>query len=236
MREADLKILYEDNEIIVIDKPAGVAVQTRKLSEKDLESLVRSYLAKKAGGTGKIPYLAVVHRLDQPVAGVVAFAKTQKSAAELSEKFREKSACKTYTAIVCTREELPEGKHTLIDYLLRDGKNNMSSVVKEGTVGAKKAILDYEVESCLNGGAAAGEKELRFYKLRIELKTGRHHQIRVQLSNAGMPIYGDVKYGGEPISRDYRAICELKRGAIALTAESLALSPELIINRIATEE
>ncbi len=219
----ELRIVYEDNEIIVADKPAGVAVQTRKLAEKDLESLLKSYLAKKPGNAGREPYLAVVHRLDQPVAGLVAFAKTPKAAAELSGYFREKTACKIYSAIVCSKDVIPEGRQILTDYLLKDTKSNTSCVVSEGTKGAKKAVLEFTADPCENADAVYSETGFRFYRLRIKLQTGRHHQIRVQLSNAGMPIYGDVKYGGMSAEKKYSKICELKRGAIALTAESLSL-------------
>lgn len=173
-----LSILYEDEAILVCEKPAGVATQTKRLGQADMESLLKNYRVEK----GEPPYIGVVHRLDQPVSGVMVFAKTKETAADLSRQIQTKQADKYYYAKV---EGIPEKKKgTLEHYLLRDGKTNTSSVVRSGTPGAKRAALSYEVLAAADGSAI----------LKIKLETGRHHQIRVQLSHAGFPIVGDRKY------------------------------------------
>ena len=175
----DINILYEDEEVIVCEKPAGVAAQTKRLGQADMESLLKNYRA----GKGEQPYIGVVHRLDQPVRGVMVFAKTKEAAADLSRQVQTKMADKFYYAVT---DGVPEQKKgTLEDYLLRDGKTNTSKVVSKSTEGAKAARLNYEVTAQNKTNAV----------LRIRLDTGRHHQIRVQLSHAGLPICGDAKYG-----------------------------------------
>lgn len=177
-KNMDLKIIYEDEQLIVCLKPAGVATQTKRLGQPDMESLLKTYRVRK----GEVPYIGVVHRLDQPVAGVMVFAKTKEAAADLSRQVQTKAADKFYYAVT---DGVPaEEKGTLEAYLLRDGKTNTSKAVKEDTSGAKKATLSYEVL------AEDGEQAV----LKIRLDTGRHHQIRVQLAHAGYPIVGDRKY------------------------------------------
>lgn len=174
----DFQIIYEDESLIVCRKPAGVAVQTKKLGQADMESLLKNYRADK----GEPPYIGVVHRLDQPVEGVMVFAKTKETAAALSRQIAAKLADKCYYAVV---EGMPEKQRkTLVDYLVRDGRTNTSSVVMRGTPEAKRAELSYEV----------AEQDGKRAVLRIRLETGRHHQIRVQLAHAGLPIVGDRKY------------------------------------------
>lgn len=187
--------LYEDDDLIVCHKPAGVATQTKRIGQKDMESLLRNHVAlamRKAGRSG-VPYIGVVHRLDQPVEGVMVFAKTSQAAAKLSAQVRERSIGKHYYALV----QLPEGagtfseatglqeKGTLSDEILFEPKQNLSRIVPKGTKNAKTAKLDYKLV------AQKEEKAL----LQIALHTGRHHQIRVQLANLGTPICGDTKYG-----------------------------------------
>ena len=173
-----LTILYEDDAILVCHKPAGVAVQTARLGEADMESLLKNYRAEK----GEEPWIGVVHRLDQPAEGVMVFAKTKEAAASLGRQMRERLAEKDYYAVT---DGIPAQKKGMLeDYLLRDGRTNLSSVVAKTTPGAKRASLTYEVIKEGNGRAV----------LRIRLQTGRHHQIRVQLAHAGMPIAGDRKY------------------------------------------
>ena len=174
----DLSILYEDEDLLVCRKPAGVAVQTKKLGQADMESLLKNYRA----GKGESPYIGVVHRLDQPVEGVMVFAKTKEVAADLSRQIVAKVADKYYYAM--TDGVPPQKKGILEDYLLRNGKSNASEVVDKGTPEAKRAVLSYEVLE-ENGKNAV---------LNIKLETGRHHQIRVQLSHAGFAIVGDKKY------------------------------------------
>lgn len=173
-----LDLLYEDDMVLVVHKPSGTAVQTRSFGQKDMESLLKNYLA----GKGVSGYLGIVHRLDQPVEGVMVFAKTPKAAAALSAQAAGTDMKKEYLAVVCGTPEVPKAE--LRDFLLKDGRTNTSRVVPEGTKGAKEAVLFYEIlgtakEHCL---------------VRVELKTGRHHQIRVQMAHAGTPLCGDYKY------------------------------------------
>lgn len=174
----DISILYEDEDLLVCRKPAGVAVQTKKLGQADMESLLKNYRVAR----GEQPYIGVVHRLDQPVEGVMVFAKTKEAAAALGRQIAAKLADKCYYALVDGAPEKKRG--TLVDYLVRDGRTNTSSVAECGTKDAKRAELSYEVTEQKSGRAV----------LKIRLETGRHHQIRVQLAHAGMPIVGDRKY------------------------------------------
>ena len=187
-----LNILYEDDDIIVCVKEAGVATQTRQIGQKDMESMLRTYRMQK----GEASYIGVVHRLDQPVSGVMVFAKTKEAAANLSKQIATKAADKFYYAVT---DGLPEKKKGILeDYLLRDGKTNLSKVVTSKTDGAKRAELSYEVVATNDKNAI----------LNVKLATGRHHQIRVQLANAGWPLVGDRKYNfkenmsasGQPLS------------------------------------
>lgn len=177
-------ILYEDKEILVCRKASGMPVQAAGIGTMDMESALKNYLAQK--NPGKLPYLAVIHRLDQPVEGVLVFAKTSQAAGNLSRQIMAGSAGKYYLAVAEGKPELPEG--TLTDYLKKNGRANMSQAVSADTPGAKKAILHYKMldQKEING-------EIRTL-LKIRLETGRHHQIRVQLSHAGMPLLGDRKY------------------------------------------
>lgn len=174
-------ILYEDQQILVCQKEAGIPVQTARMSQMDLESALKNYLASKKqhqGSKKNRPYLAVIHRLDQPVRGVLVFAKTPQAAKVLNEQVVKHSLGKYYLAEV--DGIISEEQGALTDYLLKDAKTNTSKVVKEGTPNSKKAVLHY--------------KKKTDHTVEIELVTGRHHQIRVQLSHAGMPIKGDTKY------------------------------------------
>lgn len=190
-------IIYEDKDLIVCYKTGGVPVQSNRIGEQDMGSLLKNYLAAK----GETPYIGFVHRLDQPVEGVMVFAKTREAAAALSRQMQEKGFGKYYYAVVCGAP--PEKEGTLTDYLLRDGRSNTSSVVTEQTPGAKRAVLHYEV-------AARQENPVRSL-LRVKLETGRHHQIRVQLAHAGYPLSGDRKYNqtGE-IMRGNIALCSYR--------------------------
>ena len=162
-------IIYEDEDIIVCKKPAGVATQTRRIGQADMESLLKNYRASK----GELPYIGVVHRLDQPVEGIMVFAKNKEAAADLSRQIKTKLADKYYYAMT---DGVPEKKKgTLEDELLQNGKTNTSEVVERGTPQAKHASLSYEVV----------EQDGKHAVLRIKLDTGRHHQIRVQMAHAG---------------------------------------------------
>jgi len=185
-------IVFEDEHIIVAYKPAGIATQTARLGQQDMVSELKNYLARKPENKGKgEPYLGLVHRLDQPVAGILAFAKTKQAAASLSKQITEGTLHKYYYAVVYGRPETENG--TLSDYLYKDGKTNMSMVVKKDFPDAKEARLSYMEKKTLMVLEAQQEATL----MEIELFTGRHHQIRVQMANADMPLLGDSKYGTE---------------------------------------
>ena len=180
-----LKVIYEDNHIIVVEKPVNIPSQGDKTEDVDMLTIIKEYLKEKYNKPGNV-YLGLVHRLDRPVGGVMVFAKTSKSAARLSEEVRNKVFKKTYLVVVNGKMEKEKG--TLEDYLLKNERNNISKVVKEGTKNSKQAVLDYEVLKY--------NEEINLSVLRINLHTGRHHQIRVQLSSRNHSIYGDQKYGG----------------------------------------
>ena len=178
------QILYEDADIILLRKPPGIPSQTGRLKEKDMVSILKNYRAEKQ----EEPYIALIHRLDQPVEGILLAAKTKEAAAELSRQSAEHRMGKYYRVIVYNRHERPlvQGeKGMLTDYLLKNGKTNCSAVAEKGTKGAKKAQLTYEV--------LWADETLA--DLSVKLETGRHHQIRVQMANAGLPLAGDLKYG-----------------------------------------
>ena len=180
-----LKIIFEDNHIIVVEKPVNIPSQADKTADIDMITIIKEYLKEKYNKPGNV-YLGLVHRLDRPVGGVMVFAKTSKAASRLSNQVREKQFKKTYLAIVNGKME--QEARTLEDYMYKNERNNMSKVVPEGTKNSKLAVLDYEVLKY--------SEELNLSVLKINLHTGRHHQIRVQLSSRNHSIYGDQKYGG----------------------------------------
>jgi len=175
------EILYEDETIIVIRKPAGLATQSAKVGEPDAVSELKKYLAENGQ---KNPYIGVVHRLDQPVEGLLVFAKTKDAAAGLTKQLSTGTLNKKYYALVCGKPEAEEGE--LVDYLVKE--QSLAKIVPEGTPDAKKAVLQYKVLKRMPEGLAL---------LDIHIDTGRFHQIRVQMSNAGMPLLGDMKYGSD---------------------------------------
>lgn len=221
-----MKIIYEDSQIIVCYKESGLPVQSARIGTKDLESILKNYLSEQ---TGKPPYLAVVHRLDQPVEGVLVFAKNQQAAASLSAQVNDGRMKKMYHAVVQLNGEHASLEGTLTDYLLKDGKSNSSRIVTEHTKGAKKAVLDYRVLERKNITQSEQSDEIGrkmwtpltegetadIARVEIHLHTGRHHQIRVQMSGAGMPLLGDRKYG--------QAAAFDNGGHLALCAASLEL-------------
>ena len=180
----NIEIIYEDNQIIVVKKQPNIPSQADKTDDIDMLTLVKEYIKEKYNKPGNV-YLGLVHRLDRPVGGVMVFAKTSKSASRLSEQVREKIFKKEYLAVVDGKFETREG--TLENYLYKDERNNISKVVKQDKKNAKFAKLDYEVLTY---------NEVKNLSLvRINLHTGRHHQIRVQLAETGHSIFGDQKYG-----------------------------------------
>ena len=177
------EILFEDKDIMICRKPAGIAPQTKRLGQQDMESLLKNYRAKK----GEPPYIGIVHRLDQPVEGVMVFAKNQEAAAGLSKQVQERVIGKYYYAVSASRTEANEG--VLEDYLFTDKKTNFTQVVDKETEEnhlkeAKYAKLEYKV-------VETKEDKTLFD---IKLHTGRQHQIRVQMAHVGCPLVGDGKY------------------------------------------
>ena len=188
----NLRILHEDEHVIVCYKPAGIATQTAKMGAQDMESLLKNYLYKKEK---KMPYLAVIHRLDQPVEGILVFAKTPFAAKELNKGMQGAGFGKYYKAVLCGVPK--EKKAILEDYLVKDGKTNTSRVCSKDEKEAKKAVLSYEILK------QEADKSL----VQVKLETGRHHQIRVQMANMGCPIWGDTKYNtSENVDKSWKNI------------------------------
>ncbi|MGI6424947.1 MAG: RluA family pseudouridine synthase [Tepidanaerobacteraceae bacterium] len=177
-----IPILFEDNHLLVVEKPPNLLSQGDRTGDPDLLSILKQDLKERYNKPGNV-YLGLVHRLDRPVGGVMVFAKTSKAAARLSDQIRKKEFKKTYIAVV--RGLPPKQRGTLIHYLLKDEKTNKVVAVKKGIKGAKEAILDYEVISFVHP----------YSLVKINLHTGRPHQIRVQFSEIGYPLLGDWRYG-----------------------------------------
>jgi len=182
--KTNLQVLFEDNHLLVINKRIGDIVQGDKTGDKPLSEVAKEYLAEKYNKPGKV-FLGVVHRLDRPTSGIVIFAKTSKSLERLNKMLRDKTIEKTYWALVEGHRE--NNKETLIHYLKKNPKNNKSSAFSKESPDTKKAILHTEELLRLD----------RYTLLEINLETGRHHQIRCQLSVTGNPIKGDLKYGSK---------------------------------------
>jgi len=210
-------ILFEDQHIIVVYKPAGIATQTARVGQQDMVSELKNYLAGipyvKAKGKPGEPYLGIVHRLDQPVSGLLVFGKTKAAAAELSRQITHGQMQKFYYAVILGSPSKAQGR--LEDYLYKDSRTNQSLIVGEGFPGAQKAILDYRlVQTLMVLEDDNSFREYRDYARRLSQKrpadfpknreislmeillvTGRHHQIRAQMAHADMPLMGDCKYG-----------------------------------------
>lgn len=180
----NLKILFEDKSIIVVEKKPNIPSQSDKTTDEDMQTIVKKYIKEKYNKPGNV-YLGLIHRLDRPVGGIMVFAKTSKAAARLSNQIREKTFKKKYLAVVDGKLEKENG--TLEDYLYKDERNNISYVVDKEKKNAKFSKLDYKVLKY--------NQVKNLSLIEINLYTGRHHQIRVQLSNFGHSIFGDQKYG-----------------------------------------
>ncbi len=178
----NLQVLYEDNHLIIINKRSGDIVQGDKTGDKPLSETVKAFIKRKYDKPGNV-YLGVVHRLDRPTSGIVVFAKTSKALPRLNKMFAEKDAKKTYWAVVKNRPDEPEKK--LVHWMKRNTKQNKSYANSKEVNDSKKAILSYKLIKKLDN----------YYLLEIDLETGRHHQIRSQLTAIGSPIKGDLKYG-----------------------------------------
>lgn len=184
-----MNIVYEDNHIIVVEKPVNTPSQSDKTGDMDLLTMIKEYLKEKYNKPGDA-YVGLIHRLDRPVGGVMVYAKTSKAASRLSEQVRNKEFVKKYLAIV---DGKVEGNAVLEDYLLKTERTNTSKVVESNVKNAKFASLEYE--------SLYYNSETDLTLLKIKLNTGRHHQIRVQLANMGHAIYGDQKYGKRGVGK-----------------------------------
>lgn len=195
-----MQVIYEDNHLIAVNKTCSEIVQGDKTGDIPLSEMLKQWLKEKYQKPGNV-YLGVAHRLDRPVSGVVLFAKTSKALSRLNEMFREGTIKKTYWAIV--KDTPPEPEAELSHYIVRNEKQNKSYAYPDEKVGSKKAILSYRLIS----------RSDNYYLLEINLKTGRHHQIRCQLAKIGSPIKGDLKYGFPRSNKD---------GGISLHARSVS--------------
>ena len=205
-----INILYEDNHVLVVEKPINILVQEDETKDKDLVNMLKGYLKEKYHKPGNV-YLGLVHRLDRVVGGVMVFAKTSKAATRLSKQVQNRKIKKEYYAVLCGNLK-KSGR--LENYLLKNERTHMSHIDKRG----KLASLTYEV---------INQKE-KYTLVRIELETGRHHQIRVQFSHLGYPLYGDAKYNkkyqkGEQIALFAKALSFVH----PVTQEQLTFSLDL---------
>lgn len=196
----NLQVLYEDNHLIVINKRPGDIVQGDKTGDMPLSEIVKQYIKEKYNKPGNV-YIGVAHRLDRPTSGIVVFAKTSKALPRLNKLFAEKEAKKTYWAVVKNKPE--KESDMLVHWLKRNTKQNKSYAHKNEVPDSKKAVLDYNTIKKLDN----------YYLLEIDLKTGRHHQIRAQLTKIGCTIKGDLKYGFDRSNKD---------GSIHLHAKKLS--------------
>ena len=241
-KNKELRILYEDAELMVCHKPAGIAVQSARVGQKDMVSILKNHFVEeqmrrrdvsverpgKETARREVPSIYVVHRLDQPVEGVLVFAKTKQAAAGLSRQVADGSMRKLYQAVCCVCDRNANAfesgrEYVLVDYLVKSGRTNTSSVAEPGYRDAKRAELSFRV---------IGEQELASEKscllVEIELKTGRHHQIRVQMAHAGLPLYGDRKYNEHwqefLTETDRTCLSEYEEGKIPLALCAVSLS------------
>jgi len=195
-----MEIIYEDNHLIAVNKAIGEIVQPDKTGDKALEQLVKDYIKKKYNKPGDA-FLGVVHRIDRPVSGIILFARTSKALERMNAMFQEKEVKKSYWAIV--KNHPPKDEDTLIHYLVRNSEKNKTYAFNKEGKESKQAILTYKVIASAD----------HYHLLEVDLQTGRHHQIRCQLSAIGCPIKGDLKYGFDRSNYD---------GGISLHARSVS--------------
>ena len=184
MKTDKLDVMYEDNHLIVVNKPAMIPSQSDKSGDEDMLSMVKAYVKKKYGKPGEV-YIGLVHRLDRPTEGIMVFARTSKAAKRLSEQIKNGSMEKYYYALVWDEEQKLSPTGFMEDYLIKDRDTNTVRVTDRTEHDAKGAILEYWIEERMDAMAL----------VRIRLITGRSHQIRVQFSSRGCPLVGDMKYG-----------------------------------------
>ena len=184
-----MTVLYEDNHLIVVNKTCSEIVQGDKTGDKPLSEIIKQWLKEKYNKPGNV-FTGVIHRLDRPVSGLVVFAKTSKALERMNALFREGEIKKTYWAIV--KKHPPQTEGELVNYLVRNGKQNKSYVYDTEKPDSQKAILSYKLIA----------KSDNYFLLEIDLKTGRHHQIRCQLAKIGCPVKGDLKYGFDRSNKD----------------------------------
>ena len=189
MSTKSIEVLYEDNHLIAVNKPAGLLVQGDKTGDQTLADLVKAYIKKTKNKPGDV-YLGIVHRLDRPVSGVVLFAKTSKALVRLNKMFAERQTKKVYWAVVTKRPEQEKGK--LVHWLRKNQEKNRSKAFNNEAKYSKYAELNYKMLRASD----------RYTLLEVYPKTGRHHQIRVQLSKMGCSIKGDLKYGAPRNNQD----------------------------------
>ena len=200
--DIESRILYEDNHLLIFNKRSGEIVQGDKTGDEPLSETLKAFIAQRDEKSGKV-FMGVPHRLDRPVSGICVFAKTSKALERLSEAFRNEDVHKTYHAWCCAKPDPEEG--LLEDYMERNEKLNKSFITRKPGPKAKLARLKYRY---------LGPTD-HYYRVEIELLTGRHHQIRCQLAHIGCPIKGDLKYGAPRSNRD---------GGISLQAHSISLT------------
>jgi 23S rRNA pseudouridine1911/1915/1917 synthase len=208
-----MKVVYEDNHIIIVSKRSGEIVQGDKTGDKTLADEVKAYIKEKYAKPGNV-FLGITHRLDRPVWGLVVFARTSKALARLNDMFREGYVNKTYWAICQNAPEVPEA--TLTHWLTRNERQNKSYAYDKEVPGAKKAVLHYRT---------IGKSE-RYTLIEVKLMTGRHHQIRCQLAKIGCPIKGDLKYGARRSNPD---------GSISLLARKIEFAHPVSKEHICVE-
>lgn len=185
----NLEVLFEDNHLIIVNKKSGDIVQGDKTGDKPLSDVVKEYIKEKYDKPGEV-FLGVVHRLDRPTTGVVVFARTSKALERFNKMLRDKKVDKTYWAVVKNKPK--NEKDTLTGFLKKNPKNNKSTAYSSEIEGSKKATLHYKTIKSLDN----------YHLLEVDLETGRHHQIRCQLSSIGSPIKGDLKYGFDRSNKD----------------------------------
>jgi len=185
MKSVSVPVIYEDNHLLVVEKPVNVPVQADSSGDPDMLTLLKAYIGEKYNKQGNV-YLGLVHRLDRPVGGVMIFARTSKAASRMAEFFRRNEVGKTYHAVVCTGAKRPPGRGTLVHWLQKNTATNTVRAFDHPHDTAKKAVLDYQMLSFDPGRQRA--------LMKIHLHTGRAHQIRVQFAASGMPLWGDQRY------------------------------------------